>query len=127
MAKISINSKIKGALSDEVITSVSAIKNNNTITFNDNGTMVKIIFLESSINIIRENKDLRLSLLFEEGKNLESEYLIKELNSSMKVTTITKKLLLSEKKISIEYDLYINDEYSDNFIYHLEWSWEKWI
>ncbi len=122
MAKISINSKIKGALSDEVITSVSAIKNNNTITFNDNGTMVKIIFLESSINIIRENKDLRLSLLFEEGKNLESEYLIKELNSSMKVTTITKKLLLSEKKISIEYDLYINDEYSDNFIYHLEWS-----
>lgn len=122
MAKISIYSKIYGVESDEHITEAQGIKNNNTISFNDNGTLIKLIIDENKVNIVRENNEMKLSLEFEENNDILTDYIIKELNVTMKVKTITKKLLICKNNLYIEYDLYINDEHSDNFVYYLEWS-----
>jgi hypothetical protein len=122
MSKISIYSKIYGVDSDEHITNSQGIKNNNTITFNDNGTLIKVIINDNMVNIERENKEMKLSLEFIEGKEILTDYIIKELNVTMNVKTVTKKLLICKNNLYIEYDLYINNEHSDNFVYYLEWS-----
>lgn len=122
MSKISIYSKIYGVDSDEHITNSQGIKNNNTITFNDNGTLIKVIINDNMVNIERENKEMKLSLEFIEGKEILTDYIIKELNVTMNVKTVTKKLLMCKNNLYIEYDLYINNEHSDNFVYYLEWS-----
>jgi len=122
MSKISIYSKIYGVDSDEHITNSQGIKNNNAITFNDNGTLIKVIINDNMVNIERENKEMKLSLEFKEGKEILTDYIIKELNVTMNVKTVTKKLLICKNNLYIEYDLYINNEHSDNFVYYLEWS-----
>ena len=63
-----------------------------------------------------------LTLEFEENKTLTTKYLIKELGISIKVETKTKRLLINNNSFEIEYELFMNGEFSDTFNYNLEWS-----
>ena len=64
---------------------------------------------------------MELNLEFQNNKSIITSYHIKDLNINIKVETKTKKLVINQNSVLINYDLYMNDEFSDNFQYELEW------
>lgn len=121
MAKIILNYKIISSSSNEEKESIKAIKNDNMITYKLDGIKVNIIILNGKIIIKRESNDMDLNLEFQNNKSIMTNYHMKDLNIDIKVETKTKKLVINENSILINYDLYMNDEFSDNFQYELEW------
>lgn len=122
MSKIVINGKVFSKNDEELINNVKAVYKDNKITYKLNGIMVNISFFSSKVLITRENDDMRLDLEFEENKNLISKYLIKDLRLNVKVETRTKKIIRNDNNLLIEYDLFLNDSFSDSFTFNLEWS-----
>lgn len=121
MSKIIINSRVFSKNEEETLSNIFAIKKDEKITYNYKNTSVNIIMLQNKVFITRENNDMMLNLEFEKNKTLVSAYLIKDLNIEVKVETKTKKLMIDSNSIVVEYDLFMNGEYSDSFIYNLEW------
>ena len=64
---------------------------------------------------------MKLNLEFQLNKTLKTNYFLKDLNLEFIVETKTKILDIKNESIKIEYDLFINDEFSDSFTYILEW------
>lgn len=122
MSKIKINSKIFGKESEEYKISVNGIKKDNIITYKDDNALVNIELSDAAISIKRENNEMTQTLKFEEKKENKTNYFIKEFNMDITLITKTKKLLIEKNSIKIEYELYMNEEYSDTFTYTLEWS-----
>lgn len=122
MAKVIIKYKISSKNEKELKGEVNGIKNNNIITYKDDDSLVNILLEKNVISIKRENEKMHLTLKFEENKSNITNYYIKDLGFNFDVDARTKKLLIEENKISVSYELYINDEYSDTFNYTLEWS-----
>lgn len=121
MSKIIINGLVSSKSNKETINNEKAIYKDNNITYKLNGVLVNIKLLDNRVLITRENDEMKLSLEFEEYKNISSKYLVKDLNLNIKVETKTKKLVMEDSKLEIEYDLYMNDEFSDSFTFNLEW------
>lgn len=121
MAKVIIKYKISSKKENVIKDKTKGIKKDNIITYKEDETIVSILLEKGIISIERENDKMHLNLKFEENKSYVTDYLIKDLGFNFKVDTRTKKLMISENKISILYELYINGEYSDSFNFNLEW------
>lgn len=121
MSKITLSYKIFSSSSNEEKENIRAIKNDNNITYKLDGIKVNITILNNNIMIKRESNDMELNLEFQNNKSIITSYHIKDLNINIKVETKTKKLVINQNSILINYDLYMNDEFSDNFQYELEW------
>lgn len=121
MAKVIIKYKISSKKENVIKDKTKGIKKDNIITYKEDETTVSILLEKGIISIERENDKMHLNLKFEENKSYVTDYLIKDLGFNFKVDTRTKKLMISENKISILYELYINGEYSDSFNFNLEW------
>ena len=121
MSRIIINEQISSLSSKEEINEKKAIFSNNIIYYNHNGFTVNIKFLDEKIFIDRENHDVKINLEFEKNKSLITDYFIKDINLNIKLKTITKNILIRNNSLYIEYDLYMNDEFSDSFKFKLEW------
>lgn len=121
MSKITLSYKIFSSSSNEEKENIRAIKNDNIITYKLDGIKVSITILNNKIMIKRESNDMELNLEFQNNKSIITSYHMKDLNINIKVETKTKKLVINENSILINYDLYMNDEFSDNFQYELEW------
>ena len=121
MSKITLSYKIFSSSSNEEKETIRAIKNDNNITYKLDGIKVNITILNNNIIIKRESNDMELNLEFKNNKSIITSYHMKDLNINIKVETKTKKLVINENSILINYDLYMNDEFSDNFQYELEW------
>ena len=106
MSKIMINGGVFSKNDEELIDNVKAVYKDNVIAYNLNGITIKITTFPDKLLITRENDDMKLNLEFEENKRLVSKYLIKDLGLNVKV----------------EYDLFMNEEFSDSFTFNLEWS-----
>ncbi len=122
MSKIKIKAVIFSKENKYVTENKLALKKDNDITYNDNGSLICVSINSEKVLLRKENKDIKLNLEFEEGKSLISFYLIKDLNIKIKIETKTKSLKINDNFIKIEYDLFMNNEFSDSFTYNLEWS-----
>lgn len=90
-----------------------AIKNKNKISYLDDNTSYKITIIDKEIMLIRDNEEFTHRFMFNIDKITQSEYYIKELNTSIKVMVKTNKIIQNEKKIMIEYEIIdSNDKYS---------------
>ena len=108
-------------MDQEVIKNLKAILKDGLITYKKNDVNVSIKIEENSVILIRENDEMKITLKFEKDKKTNSFYEIKPLNLKIKITVKTKLLIISNNKLSIKYDLYMNGEFSDSFDYNLEW------
>ena len=122
MSKIMINGNIFSSNDKEYIKDIKAIKKDNTITYSKDGIKVKIQLLDNKVLLERENDNMKLNLEFEESKKLVSKYVIKDLNLNIKIETKTNRLIIDKNMIKAQYDLFMNGEFSDNFIFELGWS-----
>ena len=122
MSKIMINGNVFSSNDKEYIKDIKAIKKDNTITYSKDGIKVKIQLLDNKVLLERENDNMKLNLEFEESKKLVSKYVIKDLNLNIKIETKTNRLMIDKNIIKAQYDLFMNGEFSDNFIFELEWS-----
>ncbi len=122
MSKIIINSSVFSKDEKERLTNIKAILKDGKINYKKDNVTVSITILNGKIILLRENDDMKLSLEFEKNKTLTTKYVIKDLGLEMKVDVKTKKLLINNNSFEIEYELFINDEFSDTFNYSVEWS-----
>ncbi len=121
MSKIIINSNVFSKNEEERLTGVLAILKDGKINYKNNGVNVSITLLKDKIILIRENDDMKLTLEFENNKTLATKYIIKQLGIEVKVETKTKRLIINNNDFEIEYELFMNGEFSDSFNYDLEW------
>ena len=122
MSKIMINGGVFSKGETELIENVKAIYKDNEITYKLNDVLVKITIFQNRLSITRKSKDMMLNFEFEKNKCLINKYLIKDLGLNVKVETKTKKLIINDNSIKLEYDLFMNDEFSSSFTFNLEWS-----
>lgn len=122
MSKIIVNHNIKSTSSLEVVKDKKGILKDNIITYNHNGVMIRLKLLENKIFFERENKDVKIYLEFEKNKSKITKYVIKDMGIEIKLESKTKNLIINDNKIMVEYDLFMNGEFSDSFKYEVEWS-----
>lgn len=123
MSKIKVKSIIskKDDKINEIV--VDALKSDNKIIFyEENNTLMKIEFNGDLLSIRRDNSEMKLIMNFQDGKTLDGLCEIKTLNSNIGIKTTTKRLIIINHKIEIEYDMYMDNEYNGTFNYKLEWS-----
>ena len=121
MSKVIINMMLKSDVQDEHINEKNAILNGNKIYFNIDDVNSIITLKDNKVIIERKSEDYDILLEFENGKKHDGKYLVKSLNTNMKICTETKKLSIKENSIYLEYTVYVNDVLSDNIIYELNW------
>lgn len=122
MSKIKINSVVLGKETAKYEISTNGIKKDNIITYKDDSSLVNITVQDDTVSIKRENNEMIQNLKFEKYKQNLTNYYIKDLKMDVILKTITKNLKISNNNIRIEYDLFMNDEFSDTFTFALEWS-----
>lgn len=121
MSKVIINSKVYSSNEKETLKEVKGILKDNKISYFYDEVMVNINILKDKVFLQRESKNIKLNLEFQLNKALKTNYFLKDLNLEFIVETKTKILDIKNESIKIEYDLFINDEFSDSFTYILEW------
>ena len=126
MSKIIINSKIKSSDGIDAIENQNAIIKDAKIYYDHDGVKSVVELGNDGITISRRNDEFDMFLPFKKGEE-KGKYIISDINATMDVKTVTKTLLIEDNKIKIEYDLYINDVKSDEFVYELDWRDEKWV
>ena len=122
MSKIIVNHNIKSTSSLEVVKDKKGILKDNIITYNHDGVMIRLKLLENKIFFERENNDVKIYLEFEKNKSIITKYVIKDMGIEIKLESKTKNLIINDNKIMVEYDLFMNGEFSDSFKYEVEWS-----
>lgn len=122
MSKIIIKSTIKSSDNIDEVKDKKALYINNKITYDDNGVNTSIEIMDDEVILTRESSDTKVFLYFNKYQKRKSIYELKTHNLKMDILVDTKDLLIEDKKINVIYDLYINDEFSDTFVYELEWS-----
>lgn len=121
MSKIVINSNIKSNSTNEILNNKKAIMKDDKISYQDAGINTSINVKKEEITLIRENDEMKITLKFKKNKKINSFYEIKDLKLKIEVMVDTKTLSITNNSIKINYDLYMNGEFSDNFNYDLEW------
>ena len=114
MAKFKISSNL---LSDEgnLVINTNGIKNKNKIIYKENEISVTILIFDNKIEMKRVHPDYIIELNFDINKETYTNYQFIGGDKVFKLTTKTKKLIISDKKIEIEYVLEDN-----KFSYKLE-------
>ena len=107
---------------DEKLAYAYMLLKDNIITYNHDGAMIKLKLLENKIFFERENKDVKIYLEFEKNKSIITKYIIKDMGIEIKLESKTKNIIINDNNLMIEYDLFMNGEFSDSFKYELEWS-----
>ena len=92
---------------------------NNELLFKYDNESIKISINKDNIIMQKENNESLLTFNFIENKKTDCKYFIKELNFYIDTKVLTNKLLIEENKIYIEYELWLQDEYSGKFIYEI--------
>lgn len=117
-----MNMTVKSSNDIDELKGKEAIYLDDVITYIDNGTNTTIKILDDEVILARETDDTKVVLTFNKSAKKKSIYELKSHNLKMDILVDTKKLVIEDKKINVIYDLYINDELSDTFMYELEWS-----
>lgn len=121
MSKIIINHNIKSSIQNEFIKNKIGILNNNTIVYKCDDAIIKVKINNYKVFFEKENSNMKIFLEFEKGKFLVTKYIIKDLNLKIELKTETKNLIIKDNYVLVEYNLFMNEEFSDTFKYILEW------
>ncbi len=89
-------------------------KKGNKLLFNTKDDSYEFI-IDKTIKMIKDNKDSKISILFDKDKKTSGLYKIKDINSSFNLNIVTNNLEINEKLVIIDYVLYIEDEKTGNF------------
>ena len=117
-----IKIKIKGHLTNITdnttdLIDTYAIKNNNKISYYKDDIKYKIIIMNKQVVLIREQEEFIHKFIFDIDNITKSEYYIKELRTTLELPIKTTKLIISEKRILIEYEVIDNN---NNYSYILD-------
>ena len=104
------------------------LKNNDEIikknisTFNKEKNILKFNIDNDSYNIdldkfilIKDNSESSLNFKFNDKKETNGTYYIKDINITMDAKIKTNKLIYKDNKLEINYELYLQDEYIGKF------------
>ena len=142
MSKIIVNHNIKSTLENEEIKNKKGILKDNTITYNYAGIMISVKIFKNKVFLERENEDVKICLEFEENKSIVTKYVIKDMKLDtpeiikqgtrygVKLKAVAPSIHMIrvdvestfDHNIEVEYDLFMNGEFSDSFKYEVEWS-----
>ena len=120
MSKIEIKAILKSK-SDIHEFMGKGIKTGNTITYNDNGVLTKII-LDDIVSLERKS-DYFIKFNFKLGENLDGIYEMKEGVLSLK--TVTLEMNYEKDGIKIKYSLIINNIFIDTFWFYLQYTIDR--
>lgn len=96
---------------------VSGIKTKNKIIYKENNVTVTILILNNRIEMNRTCNEYKINLIFEKNKNTISTYQVFGMPKTFDLETKTKKLIIKNNSIKLDYELEGN-----NFRYLLEWE-----
>ena len=104
MGKINLKAKL---ISDEenLNIEVSGIKTNNKIVYKENNITVTILIFNNKIEMNRTCNEYKINLIFEKDKKTISSYQVFGMPKTFDLETNTKKLVISDKKIELDYEL----------------------
>ena len=98
---------------------IEGLIKNNILEFNNSSDYYKIT-LGPILNIHKENSESILDLNFILNKETNGIYFIKDMNYNMDAKVLTKELLLNKDKISINYELYLQEEFIGLFSFNID-------
>ena len=96
-----------------------AIKNKNTISFKQSNIKYIVRITDDCVVLQRENPNFKHELIFKLNTSTISLYYIKEYQANIEIKLITKKLLIKENSLLIEY---LVEDSNEEFKYLLEMS-----
>lgn len=117
MSKIKIKSVIKSKENVHTFEG-KGIKQNNKITYNDNGVLTTITL--DDVIYLERKKDFYMRLGFSTNKNMEGTYIIPE--GKILIETTTKSIKQEENSIIINYFLNIDNAEKNEFELNLQYS-----
>ena len=93
---------------------INYTKKGNKLIFNSDEDNYEFI-IDKTIKMNKENKESKISILFDKDNKSNGLYEIKEMNATFNLNIITNSLEITEKSVIIDYELYIESEYTGNF------------
>ena len=116
MGKINLKANL---ISDEENLSIktTGIKTDNKIVYKENNITVTILIFNNKIEMNRTCNEYKINLMFEKNKKTISNYQVFGMPKTFDLETKTKKLIIEENLIELEYELEGN-----NFKYSIEWE-----
>lgn len=113
-----INLKANLVSPDEILNiDISGIKTSNKIVYKENNITVTILIQNNRIEMNRTCNEYKINLVFENNKKTISNYQVFGMPKTFDLETKTKKLIIKENLIELEYELEGN-----NFKYSIEWE-----
>lgn len=115
MSKVFLNAKLVSD-DDNLNIEIYGIKTDNKIVYKENNITVTILILNNKIEMNRVCNEYEIKLIFEKGKNTESNYSLFGTSKIFKLNTYTQLLEIEDNKLNINYNLEGN-----NYSYCLKW------
>ena len=99
---------------------VEAIYKDNKLSFKDENDSIKITINKDNIVMDKESLASQITFNFIKGKKTEVRYYIKIFNSYLNTDILTNVLEITDNRIYIEYELWVEEEYMGVFKYELQ-------
>ena len=116
LKKCIVDFTIKNNEQEIIEKNIQAKKDNNKIIFNSNNDKF-VITISDKVIIEKENEDSLIIFDFVLNKETESKYYIKKLDFYIDTKILTNYLFIDNNNVKIEYELWLNEEYSGKFNY----------
>ena len=98
---------------------IEASFKNNILSFKDENDSIKITIKKDNIIMDKESIASKITFNFIKNTRNEVKYYIKMFNSYLNTEILTNELKIDDKRIYIEYELWVEDEYMGIFKYEL--------
>ena len=98
---------------------VKATHKDNKLSFMDENDSIKITINKDNIIMDKESLASQITFNFIKGKKTEVRYYIKLFNSYLNTDILTNVLEITNNRIYIEYELWVEEEYMGIFKYEL--------
>ena len=121
MSKINIEYEVINDKEKLLSGTIIGIKKDNFINYKVNDEIYSITIMDDIVRLIKKDKEKSFELIFDKKKKTEVKLTILGNNLYMNLTIDTLNLEINEYNIKINYKLYIENEFSNNVLYKLDW------
>ena len=121
MSKINIEYEVINDKENLLSGDIIGIKKDNFINYKVNDEIYSITIMDDIVRLIKKDKEKSFELIFDKKKKTEGKLTILGNNLYMNLTIDTLNLEINEYNIKINYKLYIENEFSNNVLYKLDW------
>ena len=106
---------------------IKGIKNDNKFTYKENDITVTLFKEENTIKMKRVTPEYQIEFLFDNGKITTGNYYLSEYHKNLDLKVNTLKTVYHKNNLSIEYELFIEEEIVGHFTFSLELEVESWF